>query len=69
MVSLARVRIWGAPVGAVAWEERKRIATFEFEPAFLKSGLELSPINMPLTSRQRLFAFPALPLETFKGLP
>jgi serine/threonine-protein kinase HipA len=48
-------------------EEGARIAAFQFTPAFLTSGIELSPITMPLSSR--IYQFPALPEVSFHGLP
>jgi serine/threonine-protein kinase HipA len=48
-------------------EERARICAFEYDPAFLASGIELSPISMPLS--RGIFQFPALPEMSFHGLP
>lgn len=69
MVILARISLWNRAVGAVLWDEKRKVATLEFEPAFVKTGLQLSPIKMPIAERRRIFSFPALPMETFKGLP
>ncbi len=58
--------------GAVAWNEARRYASFEFETAFLKKNLDLSPIKMPLAKARdnsRIFAFPELNNETYHGLP
>jgi serine/threonine-protein kinase HipA len=70
MVSV--VKIWNQVVGAVLWDENWEIGSFEFEPDFVNSGLNLAPLTMPLRDLQegrRLFSFPGLPKETFKGLP
>lgn len=72
MVSVARVWLWEMPVGAVLWNAKREVAGFEFEPSFLKSGLDIAPLKMSLEEigdRGRTFAFPALAKETFKGLP
>ena len=42
-------------------------ATFQYDPAFLRSGIELSPIVMPL--RPAAYSFPGLAQESFHGLP
>ena len=61
--------------GAVAWDEKTGIASFEYEPAFKKLGLELAPLKMPITQEQQIYSFPELRKErdsafdTFKGLP
>lgn len=71
-VDTASVLLWGEPVGAVSWLADRGVALFEFEPAFLNKGLDISPIHMALQSAQQgdaLFSFPALNRETFLGLP
>ena len=68
MVKTAFVKLWGQLVGAVAWDEQRQIAFFEYDPKFLQSKLPISPIKMPLESR--IFSFPELQgVNTFKGLP
>ncbi len=67
MATVAEVRLWGRTIGAVSLEEGARIAAFQYAPAFLASGIELSPIAMPL-SRQ-VYQFPSLPQVSFHGLP
>ncbi len=69
-VTAAIVRLWGDPVGAVAWLADRALAAFEFEPAFLGSGRDVAPLMMPLARASgEVFTFPALPRETFMGLP
>jgi len=63
----AEVSMWGKKIGAVAWDIEKNIANFEYEPLFIQSGIEISPIIMPLSSQ--IYSFPALASETFRGLP
>ncbi|MGE0394226.1 MAG: type II toxin-antitoxin system HipA family toxin, partial [Vicinamibacterales bacterium] len=48
-------------------EEGRDYATFEYTPEFASSGIQVSPITMPL-SRQ-IYQFPELPRQTFHGLP
>ena len=54
-------------VGAVSFDTRSGIGAFEYSPDFIKSGVELSPIKMPLS--RKIFTFPEANYETFKGLP
>ncbi len=74
-MNTAIVKIWGKEAGAVAWDERTRLASFEYTPAFKRLGWELSPLEMPLTTEQRIFSFRNLltnrdsGYDTFKGLP
>ena len=67
MASVAEVRLWGRRIGAVALEEGARAATFQYAPAFIGSGIEPSPIAMPLSPR--VYQFPFLPPQSFHGLP
>lgn len=64
---IAEVQLWGRTIGAVSLEEGREVATFQYAPAFAASGIELSPLVMPLGTR--VYAFPALPRNTFHGLP
>lgn len=71
-VDVAEVLIWGTRAGAVAWDAARGSASFEFDPGFLDSGLDLSPLRMPLDlarQGQPVFTFPGLPVNTFMGLP
>lgn len=67
----ATVSIWGQRVGYVLWEEKRRIGVFEYEPAFVRTGLELAPIIMPLPvgRKSRKFDFATLNRDTYQGLP
>lgn len=66
-MTVAKVNLWGKTIGAVSWDENTALANFEYEPAFIDSGIEIAPITMPLSNR--IFSFPALPRDTFRGLP
>jgi serine/threonine-protein kinase HipA len=44
-----------------------RVAVFQYDPDFLPSGVEVSPLVMPL--RLAPYTFPALNPESFHGLP
>jgi serine/threonine-protein kinase HipA len=74
-MNTAWVHIWGKMAGAVAWDERTGLASFEYAPDFKKWRWELSPLKMPLTQEQKIYSFPELRQEkyanynTFKGLP
>ncbi|ELR8703547.1 type II toxin-antitoxin system HipA family toxin [Vibrio vulnificus] len=57
----------GDLVGAVSFDTEKGLGSFEYDPGFVKKGVELSPIKMPLSNR--IYRFPELDFNTFKGLP
>jgi len=64
---IAKVQLWGRTIGAVALDEGREIASFQYDPAFARSGIQLSPLTMPLSDQ--VYEFPALPRVTFHGLP
>lgn len=67
-VEVIRVQAWGRDVGALAPGGRAYV--FEYEPSWLRSGIELAPSLMPLPRRRGVtFSFPELPWATFQGLP
>mgnify|MGYP006189158889 CR=1 FL=1 len=47
MITPALVFIWGKLAGAVAWDDRNRLGSFEYDPAFQKLNYDLSPLMMP----------------------
>lgn len=67
MGTLAEVRLWGTTIGAVFLDEGEAVASFEYAPGFLRSGIELSPVHLPL--REGVFRFPELDSRSFRGLP
>ena len=68
MITFADVYIWGQHAGTVAWDESRQAGSFEYTPAFVQSGLELSPLMMPLQAH-RVYQFPNMSPDTFIGLP
>lgn len=68
-VKAIEVRIRGGTVGAVALDPKSGYYAFEYEPAFIRSGIELAPLTMPLSSAGQPFAFPELPELTYRRLP
>ncbi|MDR2715598.1 MAG: type II toxin-antitoxin system HipA family toxin [Coriobacteriaceae bacterium] len=67
-VNSIEVLCWGQPVGALALDARYGVYAFEYYEAHRRSGLELSPLLLPL-SEQGAKVFPSLSRETFYGLP
>jgi serine/threonine-protein kinase HipA len=64
------VRLWGRTIGAASLEEGARAAIFQYDPRFARSGIQVSPLTMPL--RPEPYSFPELSFDSypaFKGLP
>ncbi|MBK7712814.1 MAG: type II toxin-antitoxin system HipA family toxin [Bacteroidales bacterium] len=72
---LAEIKIWGELAGAVSWNEKTGLASFEYDPDFKKLNWDLSPLKMPVNAADRIITFPELrkdknaEYDTFKGLP
>ena len=64
---IARVRLWGRTIGAVSLDDSEEVARFQYDPEFVGSRIELSPLTMPLG--EKVFEFPTLRRESFRGLP
>ena len=63
----AEVILWERTIGAVTWSDDRRLGTFQYNPDFLNSGIQLSPLVMPLNEFP--YEFPELNRNTFRGLP
>ena len=66
-MTTAEVMLWGTKIGTVAFDDNSGLGSFEYDPAFLASGIEVSPIAMPLS--RRVYTFPELARQSFHGLP
>jgi serine/threonine-protein kinase HipA len=66
MSTLAEVRLWGTTIGAVSMDGG-RPAAFQYDPGFAASGIEVSPLRMPL--RADAYVFASLNPDSFHGLP
>lgn len=66
-MTFAEVILWDRKIGTVALPDDGNIATFRYDRDFLGSGIELSPVTMPLSARQ--YSFAGLTYATFHGLP
>lgn len=74
-MDVAEVKIWGELAGAVSWNEKTGLASFEYDSDFKKLNWDLAPFKMPISSSRKVITFPELRKEkkaefdTFKGLP
>ena len=67
MNDTAEVYLWGTRIGIIHQEVTKPYASFEYDTEFLNSGIEVSPLRMPLA--KNIYEFPALTGEPFYGMP
>lgn len=58
MIQTAEVYLWGTRIGIVHLDEKYGFVTYEYDKDFLHSGIEVSPICMPLS--EKVYSFPDL---------
>ena len=63
---IAKVLLWGTVVGYLSNDDENNVY-FSYDESFVKRGVEISPIMMPL--RTAAYSFPNLISDTFRGLP
>lgn len=63
----AEVYLWGTRVGTVIQSDITSPPQFAYDRNFVRSGIELSPVTMPLSLQT--YSFSNLREETFRGLP
>lgn len=66
-VDKVEVVVWDERVGAVVLDPSSGYYVFAYYPQFIRQGIELAPIQMPVSSAPYVFAY--LPEQTFKRLP
>ncbi|WP_440711249.1 type II toxin-antitoxin system HipA family toxin [Herbiconiux sp. YIM B11900] len=66
-VAVIEVRAWDRTVGALAADPASGSYAFEYDPEWIASGIELSPLSTPLGERVRVY--PGLPEATYHRLP
>lgn len=65
-IKTVKVKLWGSTIGYLH-KLGNGLIGFQYDEDFQKSGIEISPIKMPLSNIT--YTFPALPEGTYGGLP
>lgn len=66
-VSRINVSLWGERVGTIVESPQRGVFAFRYEKKFRQTGVEISPLMMPL--RLEPYVFPDLPQSEYYGLP
>jgi Uncharacterized protein related to capsule biosynthesis enzymes len=48
MNSILKVSLWGEEIGRLAWDKRRQLSYFTYNPAFVGKGIDVAPIVAPL---------------------
>ena len=67
MNSTAEVYLWGSRIGIIHQDADRPYASFEYDKDFADSGVEVSPLRMPLG--KNIYEFPELTAAPFYGMP
>lgn len=66
--SILSVYYNGEEAAVMSYDQDKVFSYFEYTPAFASKNIELAPLKMP-TLANKVYSFPNLNAETFKGMP
>ncbi|WP_199563513.1 MULTISPECIES: type II toxin-antitoxin system HipA family toxin [unclassified Oceanispirochaeta] len=62
------VKLWGTKIGYLGYAPGQNIAaSFEYDPDFMKSGIQISPVHM--TYPPSIHSYSSLKNKSFKGVP
>ncbi|WP_085536784.1 type II toxin-antitoxin system HipA family toxin [Massilibacteroides vaginae] len=66
-----KVTLWGQDVGYLYWDNKQRLAVFEYEKRFLENELDIAPLTMPIDSPRSKKRMPWLgnSEKLYAGLP
>lgn len=73
-MTTATVKLWGTTIGYISMgldpttKLTERFARFEYDPAFVQSGIQIAPLMMPLRAHH-IYQFSDLHPRAFHGLP
>jgi serine/threonine-protein kinase HipA len=67
VMDVVNVRFQHQPVGALSFNTETGLGAFQYEPGFIKTGIELAPLQMPLGNK--IYSFPQADPAAFWGLP
>jgi serine/threonine-protein kinase HipA len=61
------IYLWGERIGAAVCNDQFSMPRFEYDPEFIKKGLDVSPIKMPLSDE--IYSFPDRENRSLHNLP
>ncbi len=69
MTKTLKVILWGEEVGRLAWDERRRLSYFIYNPEWLKRGLNISPLVAPIEGARVLMPVWGEDAKIYQKLP
>lgn len=69
MIKSLRVILWGEEIGRLAWDARRRLSYFTYNPEFIKKGLDISPLAAPIDGGRALLPVWGEEAKIYQKLP
>ena len=69
MIKSLRVLLWNEEIGRLAWDERRKLSYFTYNPEFVKKGLNVSPLLAPLNGVRALIPIWGEEAKIYQKLP
>ena len=69
MVQSLKVILWGEEIGRLAWDAKRKLSYFMYNPAFLKRGLNISPLTAPVNGIRELIPVWGEEAKIYQRLP
>lgn len=69
MIKSLKILLWGEEIGRLAWDERRRLSYFTYNPEFVKKGLNISPLVAPIDGVRGLLPVWGEEAKIYQKLP
>ena len=69
MIKTLKVILWDEEIGRLAWDERRRLSYFTFNPEFVKKGLNVSPLVAPVDALRAMAPIWGEDAKIYQKLP
>lgn len=69
MIKLLRVILWDEEIGRLAWDDRRRLSYFTYNPEFIKKRLNVSPLVAPVDGVRALVPVWGEDAKIYQKLP
>ncbi len=69
MIKSLRIILWDEEIGRLAWDEKRRLSYFIYNPEFVKKGLDISPLTAPIGQTSGLLPIWGEEAKIYQKLP
>lgn len=69
MIKSLKIILWDEEIGRLAWDERRHLSYFTYNPDFIKKGLNISPLVAPIDGTRGLLPILGEDAKIYQKLP